>query len=62
MTFYYIEEENVLEGNHGVDYAEIDAFGNLVIDVDYIMDEGRGIEKLEEMKNQIDEAIEANEP
>lgn len=60
MTFYYLEDENVLEGNHGEHYAEIDEHGNLRIDVGHIMEEGRAERKLCEMMNQIKAAIEAN--
>lgn len=60
MTFYYVEEDNVLEGNRLGAFTEVDG-ESVTIDVDAIMDEGRGIDKLNEMKRQIDAAIEANE-
>jgi len=50
MTFYFLEDENVLEGN---------VIGDLV-EVDGIMEEGRGTAKLREIQRQIDKAIIAN--
>lgn len=59
MTFYFIEDENVLEGNRLGEFTDVD--GEMVqIDVDGIMEEGRGLDKLLEMRRQIDKAIEAN--
>lgn len=60
MTFYYMEEENVLEGNQLGEFTEVDGT-TVTIDVDGIMEEGRGTRKLNEMVNQIEEAIEANQ-
>ena len=64
MTFYYDEDENELVGNNafddGLGFAEQDG-SNLRIDVDYIMEEGRGLGKLREMLSAIEGAIEANE-
>lgn len=66
MTFYYDEDENELRGNnafhpeHGFAYIEDDG-STVVFDVDYIMDEGRAMGKLKEMRSAIDAAIEANE-
>lgn len=60
MTFYYDTDENDLVGNRAVEYAEFDG-DSLVIDVDHIMDEGRGVRKLREMRDAVDSAIEAVE-
>lgn len=66
MTFYYVEEDNELVGNNMFyegDYgplAERDG-DSLVIDVTEIMEEGRGVGKLREMKRRVEDAIEANE-
>jgi len=64
MTFYYDKDENELVGNNAFDdehgFAEQDG-SNLRIDVDYIMEEGRGLGKLMEMESAIEKAIEANE-
>lgn len=59
MTFYFLEDENVLEGNHLGRYTEIDG-DEVRIDVDAIMEEGRGIQKLDEMRMRIEDAIDAN--
>jgi len=60
MTFYFVKEENVLEGNVIGDFVEVDG-SEMKIDVDGIMEEGRGTAKLREMQRQIDKAIIANE-
>jgi len=66
MTFYYDEDENALCGNnafhpeYGFSYVDDDGV-TLVMDVDYIMDEGRGLKKLREIRDAADAAIEANE-
>lgn len=58
MTFYYIEDENVLEGNRIGKYTEVD--GETVrIDVGAILEEGRGVDKLREIQQAIDDAIES---
>lgn len=61
MTFYYDADEEELVGNNmfydDYDMAEVDD-DSLVINVDWIMEEGRGIRKLEEMRDAIDSAIE----
>lgn len=61
MTFYYDEETEELIGNNmfyeGYDMAYV-AGDSLIINVDWIMEEGRGISKLKEMRNAIDSAIE----
>lgn len=60
MTFYYHEADNVLEGNRLGNFTEVDG-ETVTIDVDGIMEEGRGVGKLEEMQRQIQKAIDANE-
>ena len=60
MTFWYDEDENVLEGNRLGTFTGVDG-EHVTIDVDGIMEEGRGVGKLREMKRQIETAIEANE-
>ena len=60
MTFWYDEEENVLEGNRVGAFTEVDG-EQVTIDVDGVMEEGRGVDKLREMKRQIETAIEAND-
>lgn len=60
MTFYWMEVENVFEGNRLGAFTEVD--GEMVtIDVDAIMERGRGVGKLREMRRAIDDAIEAHE-
>jgi len=59
MTFYFLEDENVLEGNVIGDLVEVDG-SHVIIDVDGIMEEGRGTAKLREIQRQIDKAIIAN--
>lgn len=61
MTFYYDEEAEELVGNNMFyeDYNIAEADGDsLVIDVNWIMEEGRGVRKLQEMRDAIDSAIE----
>lgn len=60
MTFYYDADENDLVGNRAAEYAEFDG-DSLVIDVDTIMEDGRGLRKLREMRDAVDGAIEAVE-
>jgi len=64
MTFYYDEDENELVGNN-MFYEDYDLAerrtDSLVINVEWMMDEGRGLSKLREMRDAIDAAIEANE-
>jgi hypothetical protein len=63
MTFYFDSEENELVGNNAFDerlgFASEDD-DSLVMDVDFIMEEGRGLRKLREMRRAVDAAIEAN--
>lgn len=66
MTFYFDAEKNDLVGNNmfADDYgygplASRDGY-ELVIDVDEIMENGRALAKLREMRSAIDSAIEAN--
>lgn len=63
MTFWYDEDTNELVGNMAFDdeygYASEEG-GELHIDVDTIMEEGRGTGKLKEMIRSIEEAIESN--
>lgn len=59
MTFYYVEDDNELEGNRVGEFIEVDG-ENVSIDVSGIMDEGRGAAKLEEMQAAIQDAINAN--
>lgn len=63
MTFYYDEDENELVGNNAFDedlgFAVQDD-GTLRMDVDQIMEEGRGLRKLREMQSAVESAIEAN--
>lgn len=61
MTFYYDDDAGELVGNNMFyeDYELAERDGDsLVINVDWIMEEGRGVRKLEEMRNAIDSAIE----
>jgi len=64
MTFYYDEDENELVGNN-MFYEDYDLAerrdDTLAINVEWMMDEGRGLSKLREMRDAIDAAIEANE-
>ncbi|MDY6778992.1 MAG: hypothetical protein SV760_00265 [Halobacteria archaeon] len=64
MTFWFDDDENELVGNMAFDdeygYAS-EEDGELQIDVETIMEEGRGVGKLREMKRAIDAAIEAND-
>lgn len=64
MTFTYDEGENELVGNN-MFYEDYNLAkrrnDSLVIDVEWMMEEGRGLSKLREMRSAIDAAIEANE-
>lgn len=63
MTFYYDDEANELVGNNAFDerlgFATADG-DTLRMDVDFIMEEGRGLSKLREMRDAVDAAIDAN--
>lgn len=63
MTFYYDEDENELVGNNvfyeDFEMAEKDG-DTLRIDVDWIMEEGRGEYKLKEIRDAVERAIEVN--
>jgi len=63
MTFYYDEDKNELVGNNAFDedlgFAAQDD-DTLRMDVDQIMEEGRGLRKLREMQSAVESAIEAN--
>jgi len=63
MTFYYDSDENELVGNNAFDerlgFATEDG-DTLRMDVEFIMEEGRGLKKLREMRDAVDAAIEAN--
>ena len=66
MTFYYETDTDRLVGNnmfYEYEYgtiAQVDG-ESLFIDVETIMEDGRGINKLKEMRSAIDDAIEAHE-
>lgn len=60
MTFWFDDQENVLVGNRVGKYTEVND-EEIRIDVDAIMNNGRGISKLNEMKREIQKAIDANE-
>jgi len=60
MTFYYEEDTDTLRGNVADEYAHFEDDGTLVIDVEYIIAEGRSIGKLREMQRAIDDAIAAH--
>lgn len=62
MTFFYERDTDELIGNVADEYAHIDDEGSLHIDVSWIYEEGRGTEKLEEIKWAAEDAIEAHEP
>jgi len=63
VTFYYDEDENELVGNNAFDdrlgFATEDG-DTLRMDVEFIMEEGRGLSKLREMRDAVDAAIDAN--
>jgi hypothetical protein len=67
MTFYYDHEEDELVGNNM--FAEDVPYGPLAeqdgdtlrIDVEEIMEEGRGLRKLNEMKSAIQGAIDEHD-
>jgi len=63
MTFYYDEDKNELVGNNAFDedlgFAAQDD-DTLRMDVDQIMEEGRGLRKLRGMQSAVESAIEAN--
>jgi len=63
MTFYYDSDADELVGNNAFDdtngFAEQDG-SNLVLDVTFIMEEGRAIKKLKEIRNATQYAIDAH--
>jgi len=59
MTFYYDGDENNLVDNHAGLFTTVDG-DDVTIDVDYIMEEDRGLQKLREMGRAIEDAIAAN--
>lgn len=59
MTFWYDEDENVLEGNRLGAFTGVDG-EQVIIDVGAMMADGRGVDKLQEMQRAIETAIEAN--
>lgn len=63
MTFYYDEDTNELVGNNAFDDRlgfAIEDDDTLRLDVDFIMEEGRGLSKLREIRDAAQRAIDAN--
>lgn len=66
MTFFYDAETDTLVGNNmfyeSTNHRQIASvdFQTLEIDVTVIMEDGRGLGKLREMRNAIDAAIDAH--
>lgn len=64
MTFYYDAEADELVGNNVFDedigFGEVDG-DTLYLDVTKVMEEGRGLRKLTEIRDAVESAIEAHE-
>lgn len=60
MTFYFDRSANELVGNFIGRFTTVDG-DEVTIDVDGIMEDGRGLGKLREMQGAIEDAIDANE-
>ena len=64
MTFYYDEEADELVGNNvfhdDVGFGTVDG-DTLRLDVTAVMEDGRGLRKLHEMRDAIEGAIETHE-
>jgi len=64
MTFYYDEDADELIGNNMFyeDHDMAEHRGDtLAINVEWIMEEGRGLSKLREIRDSVDAAIEAHD-
>lgn len=57
MTFWFDREENELIGNNLGEFTTVTDDGEVHIDVEGIMERGRGTDKLKEMVSQIVSAI-----